>query len=210
MDSKQLLATGSAVFADLLSPEGQANTRRCLDVNRWSKLLTSAKYVLDLTPQMEGDESAYNVTLLSLSDGVRDWWRYHHILNVSKYLVSGHDDNCPDHYSVVSAQDQHYIEHKNIPTSEGVVGLENVEYPTSRKIDDYCPVRHRATILRLLMAIRHQQLVLDSAPRVATITVIAKSLDCIKVVVCGFNLLLGELQDEYKVANCWKNSGILS
>ncbi|KAI3320059.1 hypothetical protein HD806DRAFT_507624 [Xylariaceae sp. AK1471] len=176
MNSEQLLATGSAVFTNLLSPKGQVHARRRLD--RYLQSPASARFVLDLTPQMEGDESAYNVTQLSLSEGVRDWWRSHDIYHVSRYMVSGHDDNCPNHIDIPVPG------YKTPKKTDGPtpVDLDDLEYPDSRKILDYCPIRHRAAILRLLMAICHGELVLNSAPRVATVAVMAKSLDCTHVV----------------------------
>jgi hypothetical protein len=129
---------------------------------------------------MEGDESAYNVTQLSLSEGVRDWWRYYDICHVSRYLVSGHDDNCPHHIDIPVSG---YKTPPGRGGSPAPIDLDDLDYPEARKILDYCPIRHRAAILRLLMAICHGELVLNSAPRVATMSVIAKSLDCIRVVV---------------------------
>ncbi|KAI8954105.1 hypothetical protein F4801DRAFT_46732 [Xylaria longipes] len=175
MDSRQLLATGSSVFAaQLLSPEVQAQTRRRLDYD--SKSHPHAKFVLDLTPPIEGVESASLVARMSLSDGLRDWWRSSYVSSVSRCLVSGHDDVCPSHFDLFLSGDD----------SDVILGppmtISKLEYPEPRKIVDYCPIRHRAAILRLLMAIRQGDLVLDSAPRTATIIVIAKYFDCVKVV----------------------------
>lgn len=176
MESEQLLATGSSVFANLLSPKAQAQTRRRLKGDYGMH-----QYVLDLTPEVEGDESASEVEQLSLSAGVIDWWRSHYFLHISKYLVAGHDDNCPYHLEAFLADE----ENKEITAStEGQIDIEKLEYPRSRQILDYCPIRHRAAILRLLLAIRGNDLVLNSASRVVTMTVIAKQFDCVKIVVC--------------------------
>ncbi|KAI0470200.1 hypothetical protein F4859DRAFT_124345 [Xylaria cf. heliscus] len=174
MDSEKLRATGSSVFAAQLSPEAQAQTRRCLDYD--SKSYPEADYVLDLTPPIEGVESASLVAQLSLSDGLRNWWQSCYISSVSKCLVSGHDDVCLKHLDLffsVCHTDRHLY-----PT----VTINNLKYPESRKIVDYCPIRHRAAILRLLMDICQGDLVLDSAPRTATMIVVAKYFDCVKVV----------------------------
>ncbi|KAF2968144.1 hypothetical protein GQX73_g5405 [Xylaria multiplex] len=174
MKSGQLLATGSSVFIKRLSPEVQAQTRR-----RLKGEYQSYKYVLDLTPQMEGENSASEVAELSLSRGVRDWWYSHYTLDVSKQLVYGHDDNCIDHLSALVSEDI-VSEGKNtlsVPRS-----VSNVRNAWRKNILDYCPIRHRVAILRLLEAISSGNLCLNSAPRIATMAVIAKHFDCVKVV----------------------------
>ncbi|KAI1756918.1 hypothetical protein F4782DRAFT_207359 [Xylaria castorea] len=174
MDSQQLLATGSTVFAAQLSPEAQAQTRRRLGYD--SKSYPYAKFVLDLTPPIEGVESASMVARLSLSGGLRDWWQSCYVSFVSKCLVSGHDDVCPRHFDL-------FLSGYNLESNLGSpMNISKLKYPEPRKIVDYCPIRHRAAILRLLMAIRQGDLVLDSAPRTANMVVIARYYDCIKVV----------------------------
>ncbi|RWA11297.1 hypothetical protein EKO27_g3798 [Xylaria grammica] len=174
MESEQLLATGSSVFAKGLSPKAQAQTRRRFNNNH-----ISYRYVLDLTPQIEGDESASEVLQLSLSDGVRDWWRSHFTSNVSKLLVYGHDDNCPHHLTKILSEAETSEKQRRTGTQ---VDIGELETPRIEKILDYCPIRHRVAILRLLMAIRHGDLILNSAPRTATMAVIAKHFDCVEVV----------------------------
>jgi hypothetical protein len=53
------------------------------------------------------------------------------------------------------------------------------------KVPEYCPVRHRAGIARLLKAIEGRDPRLDSAPKVWTLFVLAKYFDCTSVVVGG-------------------------
>ncbi|KAI6093538.1 hypothetical protein F4821DRAFT_1599 [Hypoxylon rubiginosum] len=178
--SERLLATGSRVFADLLSPRRQARFRRRAEqfVN---PLLH--EYVIDLTPSMEGDELAAQLMELSLPSGVRDWWTTKERLGISPYLVSGHDDHCPHHHNVPvdcvrsetciafaysGLRDQH------LPNLD----LGDIFIPESRVIDDYCPIRHRANIVRLLLAIEGHDLVLNSASRVYTLAGVANILDC--------------------------------
>ncbi|KAI0099971.1 hypothetical protein GGR51DRAFT_534377, partial [Nemania sp. FL0031] len=194
MESQQLLATGSSVFAEKLSPEGQAQARRRLD--RDGKSHVHTRYVLNLTPPEEGDVLASQVAQMSLSDGVRNWWQSHFILRVSEYLVSGHDDVCPQHIEAMLSE--HKIEEEHRGYKDDTVSIGGLECPPSRQIADYCPIRHRAAILRLLMAILQGELVLNSAPRVATIAVVAKSLDC-KRVVADFVLtwLMAELNQNF-------------
>jgi len=177
MSSDQLLATGSTVFRHLLSPERQVLARRRFDRDR--QVPQSVQFVVDLTPQMEGEESAFLVTQLSLSQNVRDWWRFPVMLDNSAHLVSGHDDHCPKHFDIPPSE-------LEIPQRRGLspAFIEETSCPGYKVIDDYCPIRHRVAILRLLMAITNKQLVLNSAPRVVTISAVATALDCTKVVVC--------------------------
>ncbi|KAJ3560089.1 hypothetical protein NPX13_g9426 [Xylaria arbuscula] len=177
MQSEQLLATGSSVFANLLSPRVQAQMRRRLDGE-----YEAHQYVLDLTPQVEGDESASEVAQLSLSHGVREWWRSHYFLHISKYLVAGHDDNCPYHLEALIADEENQERMKTKGTRTKPIDIDELENPRPRQILDYCPIRHRAAILRLLLAIRGDDLVLNSASRVVTTAMVAKQFDCVNIV----------------------------
>ncbi|KAL6898364.1 hypothetical protein GGI43DRAFT_408998 [Trichoderma evansii] len=56
------------------------------------------------------------------------------------------------------------------------------ETPNYRNIPDYCPVRHRNNIIRLLMMIEGHDIMLDSANRVWTLVGLAKIFDCPSVV----------------------------
>ncbi|KAI1119456.1 hypothetical protein F5Y14DRAFT_3995 [Nemania sp. NC0429] len=177
MDSEKLRATGSSVFAEKLSPEAQAQVRRRLD--RDAKPHIHTRYVLDLTPPSEGDELASLVVDLSLSYGTRDWWWSHIALRISKFLVSGHDDVCPQHIDVFASDMRAGSSRRGF---SDVMIRGDLDYPETRKIEDYCPIRHRAAIIRLLMAISYGDLVLNSAPRMITMAMVAKSLDCVGVV----------------------------
>ncbi|KAF6815458.1 hypothetical protein CSOJ01_03541 [Colletotrichum sojae] len=64
--------------------------------------------------------------------------------------------------------------------SKGILTLEPV--PDFRRIPDYCPIRHRVNILRLMCVIAQKQVIIDSAPRVWTLVAVAKILDCTSVV----------------------------
>ncbi|KAK1988998.1 hypothetical protein LZ30DRAFT_683519 [Colletotrichum cereale] len=50
--------------------------------------------------------------------------------------------------------------------------------PAYRQIPDYCPVRHRVDILRLMCIIAGKRVIFDSAPLVWTLVAVAKILDC--------------------------------
>jgi hypothetical protein len=53
----------------------------------------------------------------------------------------------------------------------------------SRKIDDYCRIRHRVAIVRVLRAINGEDLLLNSAPRMWTVAQVAIHLEVPQVVV---------------------------
>ncbi|KAI1096007.1 hypothetical protein F5B19DRAFT_437462 [Rostrohypoxylon terebratum] len=182
--SENLLGTNSKVFARLLSPSEQARVRKRIGET------FPQKYVLDLTPSVEGDELAAQLIELSLPPGVRDWWISKERLDISQYLVSGHDDHCPDHKEVPT-ECQKTSQHvdRNMQQNEALprVDLAHIKIPQSRMIVDYCPIRHRANIIRLILAIQGHDLVLNSASRVYTLTGIANILDCtsaIRDLVC--------------------------
>ncbi|KAI1779735.1 hypothetical protein F4818DRAFT_151311 [Hypoxylon cercidicola] len=169
--SENLLATGSKVFADLLSPRRQARFRKRVEHDAGP---LSHKYVIDLTPSIEGDELAAQLMELSLPSGVRDWWTTKERLGISLYLVSGHDDNCPHHHDVPID----CVKCDGFASNGPTLDLNDVQIPESRIMDDYCPIRHRANIVRLLLAIEGHDLVLNSASRVYTLAGIANILDC--------------------------------
>jgi hypothetical protein len=72
------------------------------------------------------------------------------------------------------------------PTQGGLTVLGDAQYngPILREeILDYCPIRHRAGIERLLQVIEGKEPRLDSAPKVWTLAVLAKYFDCAPVAV---------------------------
>ncbi|KAI0845150.1 hypothetical protein F5Y00DRAFT_273305 [Daldinia vernicosa] len=180
--SEKLLATGSKVFANLLSPKKQARFQKGLEL---AGETISQRFVIDLTPSAEGDDLAAQLIELSLPPSVTDWWTSKERLGISPYLVSGHDDHCPYHDEVPlhCVKKTSYIEQKLGPRERlPTIDLLDIETVKSRTIDDYCPIRHRVNIVRLLLAIEGYDLVLNSAPRVYTLTSIASILDCTRVI----------------------------
>lgn len=93
--------------------------------------------------------------------------------------MSGHDDLCRRHAEVPIECPKRVGHESGLPWLD----LADVRIPASRMIDDYCPTRHRANIIRLILAIEGHDLVLNSAPRVFTLTAVANILDCTNVVV---------------------------
>ncbi|TFB03811.1 hypothetical protein CCMA1212_004395 [Trichoderma ghanense] len=90
--SQKLLATGSAKFAEMLSPTYQFRIKRRKKLTK--DLPEGVKYVLDLTPPSEGDDLVSQMTQLSLTPGIIKWWAASGLHKVSNWLVSGHDDVC--------------------------------------------------------------------------------------------------------------------
>ncbi|KAL7804631.1 hypothetical protein V8C44DRAFT_254795 [Trichoderma aethiopicum] len=90
--SQNLLATGSAKFAEMLSPTYQFRIKRRKKLTK--DLPEGVKFVLDLTPPSEGDDLVSQMTQLSLTPGIIKWWAASGLHKVTNWLVSGHDDVC--------------------------------------------------------------------------------------------------------------------
>ncbi|KAI1409120.1 hypothetical protein F5Y13DRAFT_170760 [Hypoxylon sp. FL1857] len=196
--SEKLLATRSKVFKNLLSPERQARFRKRIELERPGEFVPE-KFVIDLTPSVEGEELAAQLMELSLPSGVRDWWISKERLGISPYLVSGHDDYCPRHNEVLidCMKTETYVE-QDLGDTLPKIDLADIQMPESRAIEDYCPIRHRVNIMRLILAIEGYDLVLNSAPRVYTLTGVANILDCTDVIrdlVCTW--LMAEPNTEF-------------
>ena len=90
MRRDKFLALHSPYFEKAFGPSNQHRVlRRRGLVN---KLPAGIKYVLDLTPPMEGDDAVYLMTELCCSAGVRRWFQSAKRWNVSKRLVGGKDE----------------------------------------------------------------------------------------------------------------------
>jgi hypothetical protein len=219
MHSHNLLAIGSSKFADMFKPTHQFRVQRRLKLV--GKLPEGVKYVLDLTPPTEGDELVFQMTELSLTPGIIDWWSAYMVQLVDPSLVDGHDDICPcsidpDHCDYIGEEQDSATALASIPKgrqgsqtssymlTKGQVQKEQEDLgslialvlsakesgkkklihqaPAFRAIPDYCPVRHRNGIIRLLMIIEGKDVVLNSASRVWTLVAVAKIFDCTSLV----------------------------
>ncbi|KAI0125264.1 hypothetical protein BJ170DRAFT_598085 [Xylariales sp. AK1849] len=192
MESWKLLATGSDFLKQQFTDERQHRF-----ITRWglnpNSLPYGVKYVIDMTPDSEGDTSAAMVAKLCLPTAVKLWWMAKERLGVSRWLVCGHDDNCPEHEAVqdICNKQNGWVQpvqppQNSDPTQKFIItlGLEHVGPCPVREIDEYCPTRHRTNIMRLLFLIQDDggDLVLNSASRVYTITALAVSLDLVSLV----------------------------
>jgi hypothetical protein len=185
--SSKLLATGSQVFQKLLGERAQQRARKRAGYGPPNELPPGVKYILDLTPPDEGDDAVDLISNLSCSPGIRLWAKTASLVGVERSHVRGQDEfvRIP-HYpidedgmsSVPSSQDDEDEKlYKNSP-------LELADIP------EYCPIRHRGGIERLLRLIEGRDPKLDSAPKILTLAVLAKFFDCTKVVVSNMIIVL--------------------
>ncbi|KAJ4320978.1 hypothetical protein N0V84_005559 [Fusarium piperis] len=194
-------------FAEMLAPTHQFRLLRRLKLV--NKLADGVKYVLDLTPPSEGDELVFQMTELSLTPGIIKWWSSSLTSGVDPWLVSGHDDVCgckrqgveETQEDELEAEDSSIEVQQNTTTTlmapTGLPSLpltpdaalamkargENEVYhtPPFRKVPDYCPIRHRNGILRLLLLLEGKGVILDSAIRVWTLVKLGTIFDCAHV-----------------------------
>ncbi|KAL8946455.1 MAG: hypothetical protein Q9222_007154, partial [Ikaeria aurantiellina] len=107
------------------------------------------KYVIDLTPPVEGDDAAWLMTELCCVEGVRNWSQSHERWQVSKTLVGGSDEF-------------------SLQAKDGDVLLSPPELS---------PIRHRNSIERVLKAAHNKDPNLDSAVKVYTTFAVARFFD---------------------------------
>ncbi|KAL1868758.1 hypothetical protein VTK73DRAFT_3510 [Phialemonium thermophilum] len=199
IDYQKLVATGAAKIQKLLEPRQQARIRRRLNL---TQLPEGVEFVVDLTPPAEGPDLAELMASLWLPKGTKLWYlaghyRPDHILAtepdytpavhgpegqprfrsrplanqvVGSVLVLGHDDKC----SCPGTEDDVTAPWKQ-REAPGI--YEGPHVPRYREIADYCEVRHRVAILRLLRAINGADLLINSATRMWTVVQTAIDLD---------------------------------
>lgn len=198
VSSETLLATGSAKFKELLGPSYQFRVQRRRKLV--NKLPEGVKFVLDLTPPSEGDDLVFQMTELSLTPGITNWWISDKFHTIDPAHVSGHDDACTCKRQSPSLSAGEILDpglanagtlatKPHLPPTASIVDRFREEgnnelylTPQFRKIPDYCAVRHRNAIVRLLIVIEGRDICLDSASRVWTLIGVAKILDCIDVI----------------------------
>ena len=146
MKSAKLKASSDVFRARLDDPTAQYRMlRRRGLVN---KLIGKHRYILDLTPPLEGDDAVYLTATLSCSEGVRLWHLAGDIWRVSDTLVGGKE-------------------------GAGPKGLSNGSRDRATP-PEYSPIRHRSAIERVLAAIQDKDLKLDTAVKVWTTAVISQ------------------------------------
>lgn len=199
--SASLLATESSKFAEMLSPTYQFRVKRRRGVTK--SLPSDIKYVLDLTPPSEGDDLVFQMMELSLSKGIRDWWMASRLHQAPEVLVKGHDDVCSciplvndkKGFSgdlaprVIQGTQTGDRELFDIPVSVRQLALMNAHgisqpysIPEWYNIQEYCPIRHRNSIIRLMLAIHGQKITLHSAAAMWSLLGVAKIFECVPAV----------------------------
>jgi len=196
IDHDKLVAIGSAKIQAMLTPRQQERIRRRRGLQQ---LPEGVEFVIDLTPPSEGPELADVVAALWLPRGIKLWYlagQYtphttgtgaveHKVYRrrpldgnpVGAVLALGHDDKCgcvQDHGS------DRYAAWKPDNVS-GIV--DDAHQAKFRQIEDYCEIRHRVNIIRLLRAINGADLLINSATRMWTLVHIAVDLEITPVVV---------------------------
>ena len=91
--SEKLLALTESEFPQMLDNEiyqARVKRRRKLEPD----VMEGIKYLLDLTPPREGDDLVFQMTELSLTPGIINWWNANLIHKIPTALTRGHDDIC--------------------------------------------------------------------------------------------------------------------
>ena len=172
--SQKLLATGSVVFQKLFSDRDQQRARRIAGYTSTNRLPDGIRYILDLTPPDEGDVAVELTTSLSCSLGIRKWATTAPAFGVDPKHAAGRDE---------FARLQHYPIEEETPNQPRNEDEDVKPAEVADEIPEYCPIRHRAGIERLLRIIEGRGPNLDSAPKVLTLAVLGKYFDCTQAVV---------------------------
>jgi hypothetical protein len=194
--SEKLLATGSKVFKEKLGNKW-LNHRAAKKAGAFPTIPDGIKYFIDLTPPEEGDDALELTANLCCSPGVRHWFTAQSRLGVARNLVAGRDETTMppdqqrndlripgDNADRVQARPDGTIEDDLAEATEKL----NVKYLVEEVLD-YCPIRHRACIERLLQVIEGKDPRLDSAPKVWTLAVLSKYFDCESTVVSPYFII---------------------
>ena len=176
MKSSTLLALYSPYFEKAFGSTSQYRVLRRRGLV--GKLPVSIKYVLDLTPATEGDEAVHLLSEMCLPEGVRKWAIAGKLWPISKSVIGGKEEyeeqvtaptkpeNSKD-LAIQRVEDNGKEEHLRYKREE-----ESVCLPL-----DYSPIRHRSAIVRMLQAVSGTDPGLNSAAKVWTTCVLAKSFD---------------------------------
>ncbi|EAQ88112.1 hypothetical protein CHGG_04731 [Chaetomium globosum CBS 148.51] len=198
MSYDKLISLESKKIDDMFTPRAQARFRRRHGFER--ELPRGIKFILDFTPPAEGAELAELTAALWLPQMVKIWFlagQYfpNPIIEqaighpsrpladkaVGAILTLGHDDVCKNLACLTD-----YTEWQGKDWIPGIVddlGPGPSHIPAWRRVEDYCPIRHRVAIVRVLRAINGDGLLLNSAVRLWTVAQVAIALEVPQVVV---------------------------
>ncbi|KAK3943843.1 hypothetical protein QBC46DRAFT_253231 [Diplogelasinospora grovesii] len=201
MNHEKLMSLGSSKIRDMFSPRCQERFRR--RHNMQQNLPPGIDYILDFTPPTEGSELADLTAALWLPRMVKLWFLAGHyqpddILKdgpgvsifarrplaekaVGAILAMGHDDACKSLDCLTDLTSWQVGDVPGIVDEDPAQGLNHI--PEFRKVDDYCRIRHRVAIMRVLRAISGHSLLLNSAVRMWTVAQVAIYLEVPQVVV---------------------------
>jgi hypothetical protein len=165
---EEVLSTGSNLLKERL--ESETYQRRAKQAA--GPLPASVKYVLDLSPSTEEDEYTVALQRLSITTGVKLWYRAV-FLNVSVNAVAGHDDACgcngqwddPFFMKGPPALIQGPNAINDFIANAYLFDTGSWAIDKNCDIDEFCPVRQGANILRLFRSVACNDLHIDSAPR---------------------------------------------
>lgn len=127
-------------------------------------------------------DAVFLTTELCCSEGVRLWYQANDIWNVAKTLVKGAEEYSSVSPTPVSKRTTSKLTEWKAPIrfkqSWGGSGAKATSSTMSTILPlEYCPVRHRSAIERVLSALQGKDPVLDSAPKVWTTFAVAKNLE---------------------------------
>ncbi|KAK0735781.1 hypothetical protein B0T21DRAFT_402438 [Apiosordaria backusii] len=198
-----LMRLNSTKITNMFRPRAQERFRRRLATELGvQELPDGVKYVLDFTPPTEGADLADLTAKLWLPKMVKLWYLAGHyspdpVLSnpyhlfggrrpladsaVGAIMVMGHDDICKGQNCLTDASLWEVDSNVMGIVPDDDAQLSHV--PSLRKFEDYCPIRHRVSILRVLQAINGKDLLLNSAVRMWTVAQVAIYLEVPQVVV---------------------------
>lgn len=208
--SHNLLSLGDTKFKRLLL--NKRKQKKWREVRKpTDKEMEGVDFILDLTPDMEGDDRVFELAELSLTKGIADWWAADKMHKIPESMVRGHDDICScqqtdrsvdtsksmtERLVVIRTGESEGGTNENSPPElvalpplpEDLLRLraqgveELFETPPCYQIPDYCPFRHCNSIARLLLMIEGRNVRLNSAARMWTMVGISKIYECPSVV----------------------------
>lgn len=202
VSSQKLRATGSSRFERMLKEFGLRASKKAQARGLKTEDIQGVKWCIDLTPDHEGEDMVFQMAAMSLTPGITHWWTAVAKYGVSRRPVSSHDDVCncrlsenpPPNPVAAPARGRESTPVAQPGGRDGPLGdgPEPEQHPPYRMIPDYCPIRHRVTILRLLYLIHGIHMPIFSAPQMWTLAAIAEIFECLDVVVSTFLSLTSE------------------
>ncbi|KAG8157632.1 hypothetical protein KVR01_012674 [Diaporthe batatas] len=168
----QVLNTKSEKLNERLNSESHQRRAK----RRAAPLPPGVTHVLDLSPPDGEDDYTLALQRLSVSQGIRLWYRAS-AFGASIEAVAGHDDvcSCKEGYDTaypiptppISIQGQKSLE--GMSFAAFLLDTETWPIDDHHEISDFCHVRHGANVLRLFRSLANGDLHIDSAPRMWTL-----------------------------------------